>query len=194
MKNDCIEISGITQPDKYPEFCKPHYPHVQICETDKLCVPKNKPNIESICQVFIKMCISDYKTIYTPFGRKLVIEGFKYIKIIYTADEPCQNMHCAKFKVPFCAFIPLKDICKEVIDVCIGIEYINVHQLNCNCFTTSLIFNLFPIFKKKSTECNNCCECKPTINCDITVNCCNNDEYDCHSYKYNYCPDNSYQI
>lgn len=184
MQNDCIEITGITPPDEYPDICKPHYPHIQICESDKLCVPQHKPNIESICQISAKISVSSYKKICTPFGKKLVIEGFKNIKLIYTADEPCQNMHCSKFKIPFCAFIPLKDSCKEIIDVCVGIEYINVHQISCNCFITSIIFNLFPIFKKKNIDCHDCCVCNPQINCDITVNCCNSDGCDNQNFKY----------
>lgn len=185
MKNDFIEITGITPHNKYPELYKSCYPHIQICETDKLCIPKSKPNIESICQVFVSTSVSDYKIISTPFGKKLVIEGKKHIKIIYTADEPCQNMHCTKFKVPFCTFIPLKDICKEVINVFIGIEYINVHQLNSNCFTISLIFCAFPIFKNDKMNCNVNNNCNQQINCDITFNCCNNDESGNHKFNFN---------
>lgn len=188
MQNDCIEITGITPDDMYPKLCQHcyhHYPHIQICETDKLCIPKNKPNIESICQVFVSTSIKEYKIICTPFGKKLVIEGKKHIKIIYTADEPCQNMHCAKFEIPFCTYVLLKNICKEIIDVFIGIEYINVHQINCNCFTISLIFNAIPIFKKEKIVCDKKNTCNPQVNCDIHINCCNNDEFDNYNYSYN---------
>ncbi|MBF8984556.1 DUF3794 domain-containing protein [Lutibacter sp. B2] len=170
MRNDCIEITGITPYDRFPD-CLPHHPCAQICETDKLCIPRKKPDIESICQVFADVSVSSYKIIGTPVGKKLVIEGMKHIKVLYVGDEPCQNMHCAHFEVPFCMFVLLKDIDCEVVDVFTGIEHIGVHQLDCRCFTVSIIIFACPIFKKKHNHCKDHVTCNTQVNCDVHVNC-----------------------
>lgn len=173
MQKDCIEITGITPYDCFPE-CSHNYPCTQICETDKLCVPKKKPDIESICQVFANVTISDYKVICTPVGKKLVIEGIKHIKALYVGDEPCQNMHCVHFKIPFCMFILLKNFDCKIADVFIGIEHIGVHQLDPRCFTVSLIIFACPIFKKKKDPCSYYNDCNTNVNCNINVNCYTN--------------------
>lgn len=189
MQKDCIEISGITPHDHFPK-CPRNHPCGQICETDQLCVPKQKPNIKCILQVLANISISSFKTICTPLGKKLVIDGVKHIKILYVADEPCQNVHSAHFDVPFCMFILLNDKNYEIVDVFTGIEYISIHQLSHRCFSISIIIFACPIFKKKDDPCHphskEYINCHPHINCHFHLD-CNHDtclNYDCYNCEH----------
>lgn len=151
--SDYIEIWGVTPASSFPK-CSSHCPSNQICETDKLCIPRQKPPMECILQVSVNLSLCSHKIICTPIGKKLVIEGVKHIKIIYVAEKSCQSVHCAHFDVPFYMFILLKDIPYEVIDVCTAIEDIQVHQLDCRCFSLSTIIFGCPKFKKDKKHCS----------------------------------------
>ncbi|MCT4618910.1 MAG: DUF3794 domain-containing protein [Marinisporobacter sp.] len=178
MKKDCIEITGITPYDHFPE-CPCHYPSGQICETDKMCIPRKKPDIECICQVFADVSVSSYKIIRTPVGKKLVIEGMKHIKLLYVGDEPCQNMHCAHYDIPFCMFVLLKNWEGQIVDIFTGIEHIGIHELDSRCFTVSIIIFACPIFKKKHDCCYDYGQCNAHVNCDVHVNCYTNTLKNC---------------
>lgn len=209
MKNEFIEICGVTPSCDFPQ-CEPDYPCTEICETDKLCIPCKKPDIKEILQVWVSISVCSTKTICTPVGKKLVINGIKHVKIMYTANRPCQNVHCAHFEVPFCSFILLKHWCYKIIDICTAIEHVCVHQLNSRCFSLSTIIFICPIFKKKysySNHCekkHHCCEDDIFTNLDMSDTDCTKkplnfyceddvlDKHSRHDNKYDDCYDDDY--
>lgn len=82
-----------------------------------LCIPPQKPDIEQIMSVKVKVDIISQRVVETPSfvgensegikstGRKLVIEGILRQTVIYTAAKKEQSVHAAHFDVPFSAFI-----------------------------------------------------------------------------------------
>jgi len=159
MDNPHIEISGVTPISHFPK-CPPHHPCTEFCEIDKLCIPSPRINIESIWKVCLKICINSFKTICTPAGKKLVIDGKKQIKILFVSDDPHQSIHSVDFEIPFCTFVLLKEIQDEVIQVCTVVEDISVKCLDCRCLAVTSIIFVCPIFKKG-----------PTLFFDNTTNC-----------------------
>ncbi|MCF8010374.1 MAG: DUF3794 domain-containing protein [Clostridiales bacterium] len=157
MGSEFIEVSGVTPEDNFPA-CFDYHPFVQVCETDVLSVPCHKPEIKDILQVNVSISVSSFKTICTPAGKKLVIEGIKHIKIIFEADMDCQSVHSAHFDVPFCIFVKLRKKDAEVVDVKTAIEYISVNQIDCKTFSISIIIFARPEFKEKDT-CPDCKDC-----------------------------------
>ena len=147
MDNHSIEILGVTPISHFPK-CPPHHPCTEFCEIDKLCIPCHKIDIESIRQVCFKVCINSFKTICTPAGKKLVIDGKKQIRILFVSDDLHQSIHSADFEIPFCTFVLLKDIQDEVIQVCTVVEDISVKCLDCKCLAVTSIIFVCPIFKK----------------------------------------------
>lgn len=147
MIDNCIEISGITSSEYYPKDLL-NLPCKQICETDKLILPKSKSDIESICQVFGNISVCSYDIIKTPLGKKLVIKGKKHIKMLYVGKEPCQTMYCTHFDIPFCTFILLGDIDCEIAEIFTALEYIDINQLDNRSLLVSEIVFLCPIFNK----------------------------------------------
>ena len=147
MINHSIEILGVTPISHFPKF-PPHHPCTEFCEIDKLCIPCHRITIENVRQVCLKVCINSFKIICTPAGRKLVIEGKKRIKVIFTADDLPQSIHCADFEIPFCTFVLLKNIQDEVIQVCTIVEDISVKCLDSKCLAVTSIIFVCPVFKK----------------------------------------------
>lgn len=173
MKNDLIEICGITSPSSFPQ-CEAGCPCTEICETDKLFIPSEKPSIEDILQVFVTVSILSYKVISTPIGEKLVINGCKRIKAMYTAKDICQTVHTAHFEVPFCTFILLKKHIGKIIDISTAVEYVDVCPLNQRAFYISTIIFLCPVFKKQTSN-----SASWMFNDDNNFNNCNN----CNDYS-----------
>lgn len=199
MKNEFIEICGVTPSCDFPQ-CEPDYPCAEICETDKLCIPCQKPDIKEILRVCVSISVCSTKTICTPVGKKLVINGIKHVKFMYTANNPCESVHSAHFQVPFCSFILLKHWCYKIIDICTAVEHVCVHQLNSSCFSLTAIIFMCPIFKKKCD-----CEKKHQCNEDDMFNTDSNkkhsdfcfeedrcDRHNSHDNKYDACYDDDY--
>ncbi|MFA9422062.1 MAG: DUF3794 domain-containing protein [Sedimentibacter sp.] len=147
-----IEILGITPASSFPK-CLSNIPSNQICETDILCIPEQKPSIESILQVKADIHICSHEIICTCVGEKLVIEGVKHISIMYVADVPCQSVHSAHFDIPFCMFILLNENKFKVINIFTAIEDIKAIQLDSRHFSISLIIFACPEFNKNSNHC-----------------------------------------
>lgn len=147
-----VEVLGITPPSHFPQ-CSPNHPHTQFCETDKLCIPYPNPNIHELLEVCVSVIICSTREICTSIGKKLVIEGKKQIKIKFSDDDPCKSVYSAQFEIPFCTFIVLGDIKREIIQVSTALEDSIVKRLdNRHLMVTSIIF-ICPEFKKEH-ECS----------------------------------------
>ena len=184
-----IEIVGITPISSFPNFCK-CCPSNQICETDKLSIPRQKPSIESFIQVLVHLTVCSHDVICTSIGKKLVIEGIKHIKVLYVGDEPSQPVHSAHFEVPFCMFVLLKDYRLKVADVFIAVEDIRVQEINCRNFTISTLIFACPIFKPcKNNSCSknhyhNQCDCNE---CNCNDYNCSKFDCDCKRHQHHNC-------
>lgn len=173
--SDYFHISGESTNDnlccsnKYND-CK------QFCETDKLYISKCKPPIKDIIQVFSKVTVTSFKIITTKMGKKLIVNGCKHIKIHYTSYDPCSEVLCEKFDIPFCNFIILNKCTPKVCDVVSDIEYYRICKDTSRCLYVSMIIILCPKYKSYHDEhCKNDCY-------EDTDFCCNNEhckEDDC---------------
>ncbi|MBM7625130.1 DUF3794 domain-containing protein [Sporohalobacter salinus] len=111
---DLIEIVGIAE--CFPELCE-HDSWTQLSIPETLTIPEQKPDIEQVNKVAIKVEIISQRVVRTPVscgcsidgnnltGRKLIIEGVLNQKVFYVADVDEQSVHAAHFKVPFSTFI-----------------------------------------------------------------------------------------
>ncbi|MCC0707801.1 MULTISPECIES: DUF3794 domain-containing protein [unclassified Clostridioides] len=175
--NESILKTGITPLEDYPDNkCMKYYK--EFIEDDILCVPTQKPDIECINEVSVKICIEDKEIINTILGPKLVIKGFKNIKVIYTGDNCQQSLHSAHWSIPFCQFILLKDLrydkCDNIIEtIFVGIENIYVKHFDCRMIDLSLLFIICPQLR----NCNNCKCCRSY--CMHNPNLCYYDNDDC---------------
>lgn len=119
IDNDVIDVSGLCDPDKITITDGDLW--TQVIVQESLIIPKEKPDIEQINSINIKVEIIRKKVVPTPIsgienlegklltGRKLIIEGCLCQAIAYTADVDKQSIHSAHFKVPFSAFIVLPE-------------------------------------------------------------------------------------
>ncbi|MCT4508396.1 MAG: DUF3794 domain-containing protein [Tepidibacter sp.] len=116
INKDLIDIVGLCDTDAI-DLSSPNNLWTQISVPESLTIPEQKPDIEQINSVKIKVNIIKKKIIVTPdsngeneegkkvTGRKLIIEGELVQAVTYTADVPEQTLHTAHFIVPFSAFI-----------------------------------------------------------------------------------------
>lgn len=147
MGNQPIEVFGITPPSHFPQ-CPPHHPCTQFCESDIFYLPSKKIKTVHIQQVCLNLVVHSFKTICTPLGNKLVISGEKQIKIVFAPNGSCHSLYAVNFQVPFCAFILLKDLHDDVIDICALVEDISVQCIDSHSLSVSSIIFLCPIIKK----------------------------------------------
>lgn len=148
LNNQAIEIIGLCNPEDitFIDSTEPldrNWTEISIPEV--LTIPIEKPDVEFIEKIFVKVKIISKRVIATPdylyennegtklTGRKLIVEGIIKQKIVYTADVPEQSVHSAHFEVPFSAFIVLtasENIEEKFcIDVCVEDVYAKV--FNC---------------------------------------------------------------
>ena len=104
--------------------------------------------MKDIIEVIVSVSITSFKVISTTQGDKIIIDGFKHLKILYTADNDCTSVHSAHFDMPFCDFILLQTPCREVLCIEAAIEHIAAHQISCRGFAVCTIILLCPVFKE----------------------------------------------
>ncbi|MCT4605597.1 MAG: DUF3794 domain-containing protein [Marinisporobacter sp.] len=117
--NQIVDVIGLCDLDNFTvDTADPNWTEISIPEV--LSIPPQKPDIETIDKVFVKVKIISKRVVETPnsnggdnaegtqlTGRKLIIEGILKQKVVYTANVPQQTVHSAHFDVPFSAFIVL---------------------------------------------------------------------------------------
>jgi hypothetical protein len=143
----------------------------KFCEVDKVCIGCPKPCITSIIKGCVKVKLKDVKVVKNCDGFKLIIEGCKYIKIVYCSNDccACNKIFTDTFVVPFKHCIDYcgcyKDLCKICLDVCrCSIDKINSR---CACVKTLMsvetVFNC-PEYDEDWDCCWDCC-CRNHSNC-----------------------------
>lgn len=211
MSTNNIEIQGITPQSEFP-VCPPHHPCSQICQIDKLFLACQQ-DIQRILKVFVQVSICSFKIINTPIGKKVVVHGFKHIKVISSIDKHCHCTHSACFNIPFCLFIKLKDFDTAIVKICAIVEDVSVQCLKGQFLLVSSVIFACPVFRndmkphppnchhekditcncnKPSHDCSNQCQCSSGIQPIYHKQCeCNQDTiYSNQSFheKYNHHP------
>ncbi|MCC5464773.1 DUF3794 domain-containing protein [Pelosinus baikalensis] len=173
MNTSNIEILGITSQSEFP-ICPPHYPCSQICQIDKLFLACQH-DIQKILKVIVTITISSFKIINTPIGKKVVVHGFKHIKVISAIDNHCYCTHSACFDIPFCLFIKLKEFDAAITKICTIVEDVSVQCLKNQFLLVSSVIFACPVFKPSIPnyhhENDKNCNCnKPSHDCsDIPI-------------------------
>lgn len=152
MGDNHMAVAGITPPAQFPK-CPHGHPYTQFCEIDRLYIPCPNPSIHKVLEVCVSVIICSIKEICTPVGKKLVIHGKKKIKVKYEVKDHCDSVYVAQFEIPFCTFIELGDIKREIVRVCTAIEDITVQCLDSRHLTVSSIIFICPEFKKEHDWC-----------------------------------------
>lgn len=106
MLKNFVEIIGIADPSSFPVITAAN-PNTQFVVEERLVIPDAKPDVEQINSVMIEAQITDFRTITTPVGLKVIIDGLLNQKLIYTAADVVQSVHSAHFQEPFCTFIEI---------------------------------------------------------------------------------------
>jgi spore morphogenesis protein SipL len=106
MLMNFIEIIGIATVDQFPVL-GPLDRYKQFIVDETLIIPEAKPDVEQITSVMVESNVTGFRTIATPTGLKVIINGELTQKVIYTADEPTQSVHSAHFVKPYCTFIEI---------------------------------------------------------------------------------------
>lgn len=157
MQNEILTY-GVTELERYPAcICRAHCK--ETVSNDILYIPSQKPDIECIESINVSVYVKNFKIIKTIMGSKLVIEGIKKYKVMYTADNCEQSVHSAHFERGFCEFILLDNnyysgYSQCVRDIFIGIEDIIVNNYNCRIVDISTILILCPIVNGYSGDLN----------------------------------------
>ncbi|GBF10024.1 DUF3794 domain-containing protein [Tepidibacillus infernus] len=103
-QRDFVQIIGITDPSEFPVI-GPLNPNNEIAIQERLTIPEAKPNVEQIISVLVEAIVTDNRTILTPTGVKVIVEGILRQKVVYTAGVPEQSVHSSHYEHPFCTFI-----------------------------------------------------------------------------------------
>lgn len=158
-----ITITGLTRIDDFPKSKFTEY-YKECMDSNVLYIPEQKPNLESIDEININICIDNNDIINTILGPKLIVNGRKNFKIMYTANNSQQTVHSSYWSVPFCEFILLKGLdykfCNSIINyVFVGIENICVKSFDKRFIDLSTLFIICPQFKNSNpnsyTNCDN---------------------------------------
>lgn len=106
LLRDFINIVGIADPLDFPVISAADR-FKQFTAEDLVTLPTAKPDIEQINTVMVEANVDSFRTIATPVGLKVIVDGTITQKIIYTANNPDQPVHSAHFILPYCTFIDL---------------------------------------------------------------------------------------
>ncbi|MHB1405693.1 MAG: DUF3794 domain-containing protein [Desulfitobacteriaceae bacterium] len=106
MLRNFVNIIGIADPSSFPVITTAN-PNTQYTVQETLVIPEAKPDVEQINSVMIEAKITNYRTITTPVGLKVIIDGNINQKLIYTAADVVQSVHTAHYQEPFCTFIEI---------------------------------------------------------------------------------------
>lgn len=135
MINDGVSYKGVLKKEDFKAIENHHF-YKQLMFCKKFVIPKQKLDIEDINSLLIESKITSCKMIETPMGKKVVINGLIFIKILYTAKNATQSVHTVHFKIPFCTFLTCFsmeendakiDLCKKIHSF---IEYVQVNKIS----------------------------------------------------------------
>ena len=152
-----ISITGITPLEYYP-CCKDIVQTKQNMQNVDICIPCQKPDMESIEELKVSVCAEKCKVIDTIIGPKIILNGVIKIKVIYTADNCEQSLHSAHWDIPFCDFILLEDTClyndQNELDLFVGLEYVCINDNDSRHISLSILYIICIVFNKLQNNYN----------------------------------------
>lgn len=110
-----INITGITSEDKLPRRIKGQI--VEYSEVEHISIPEENPRIRTIHQISFKVDSKVSRTINSPTGKILILDGRKKIKIIYSHKSDSKKSTVLDIQLPFNTYIDLPDDAAEVEDI-----------------------------------------------------------------------------
>jgi hypothetical protein len=145
-----------------------------MCETDKLTIACNDPDIGDIIRVCLNVKIRRFRVICTSVGKKLVVYASKEIELVIS-NAGVRYHSC--FEIPFCSFVLLDNDEETVIEPRIIIEDIDVAPISSRCVAISSLLLVFPVFRTKTYHSHHPDE----ISCDIEIRPCSSSPERKHS-------------
>jgi hypothetical protein len=113
-----IDIVGITPENELPT--KDRGQIIEYSELDYIFIPDERPRVHRIHNVSIKIDISSSRIINASFGRIIVLDGVRKIKVIYTQRGHSDKACILNIEAPYNTFI---DVPKGIA----SINSIDVH-------------------------------------------------------------------
>ena len=104
--------------------------------SDKIELSCDEPIISDILEYKIDIKVVKCKIIKNCSGNKLIIEGFKILKICYASKSCCGKIFVKKFTIPFFESITLPS-CVSSISVKIVPSYCDLYLLTCTSFVVN---------------------------------------------------------
>lgn len=143
-----MSITGITPASSYPKGIYINY-NKQCLSTDTVSMPIEKHGIEEIEEIKATIYVERYKVINTILGPKIILNGIKKIRIIYTANNNEKSIHSASWNINFSEFILLNglqyDECISNIEyIFVGLEDISVGYCDERNLDIILSFIIYP--------------------------------------------------
>ncbi len=100
-----ISISGIAEEAELPSSF--YGETIQYSENDVIHIPESYPLIKSIYQILIKIEARKERSIATPLGRTVILDGIKQLKILYSADNDTNSASVIDLELPYNTFFNL---------------------------------------------------------------------------------------
>lgn len=106
-----IEVEGISSEEELPKEINGQV--IEYSETDYIYVPENRPLINNISKIEVKVTIKESRTIEAPTGRIIILEGSRKISITYRPVGYKENYNL-KLDLPFNTFVDIPNNAGEI--------------------------------------------------------------------------------
>lgn len=114
-----INIEGITPEEELKGNTSGHI--IIYSDIENLNIPESKPKIKSIYEITVDIELTSNKSIYTPIGKIIVLDGIKKFKILYTENTELENASVLNLEAPFNTFTELPKDIDNILNVKVNI-------------------------------------------------------------------------
>ncbi|SFC66486.1 DUF3794 domain-containing protein [Clostridium uliginosum] len=133
---------------------------------DTISLPACSDPIKEIVDYAVKIFVFENKFVKTCGDEKLMIKGYKAIKIRYLVDDCTGKVICKTFTVPFFELIPIP-ICSNIVKIDAKVSYCDLNH--CDSYTL-WFYNVITLCISVYTK-----NTPPIIHCDKEHNCSDED-------------------
>lgn len=158
--NGMIDVVGLCDVSKFDIDQTKDQNWTEISIPEIFIIPHQKPDVENINKVYVKVKIVSTRVVDTPAppiknpltpnaegttltGKKLIVEGLIKQKIVYTADVPEQTVHSAHSETLFSSFIILNNTVDLEDEFCV---YPCIEDVYVKAFNKREIFKNITLF------------------------------------------------
>ncbi len=110
-----VKILGITPETELPKKIRGQI--IEYSDIETIFVPDGNPSVKSIYEIMINLEIKSNRTIHTPLGKIIVIDGVKKYKIIYTENDDSEKVNIIHLHVPYNTFVELPNEIKYINNI-----------------------------------------------------------------------------